>query len=182
MKKFLFIALTLLPLYQTVAQEISNLPTRAAYFEVGGAGLIYTFNYDFRFDKNQMDSWGMKVGAGGYWIDDSGFFSLPLEINKLFGHGPHYFEIGAGVTFMAFKSNYTEWTCNENGCFSTYYPQRTEIVLPIHGSPNAMGTLNIGYRRIPVDGGISWKVNLTPIYNSNGFWPLFAGAGIGYAF
>lgn len=182
MKKIFVFALVLVPLFHSLAQESSDVSYQAAYFEVGGAGLIYTFNYDFRFDKTQMDSWGMKVGAGGYWINDSGFFSVPLEINKLFGKGPHYFEIGAGVTFMAFKSDYYEWTCNENGCFSTLYPQRTEIVLPINGSPNAMGTMNIGYRRIPVDGGISWKINLTPLFNSNGFWPLFAGAGIGYAF
>ncbi|HSI77928.1 MAG TPA: hypothetical protein VK957_18660 [Lunatimonas sp.] len=182
MKNIFVFVLVCIPLFHAYAQDTSNVSYQAAYFEVGGAGLIYTFNYDFRFDKSQMDSWGMKVGAGGYWINDSGFFSVPLEINKLFGKGPHYFEIGAGVTFMAFKSNYYEWTCNDNGCFSTAYPQRTEIVLPINGSPNAMGTMNIGYRRIPVDGGISWKINLTPLYNSNGFWPLFAGAGIGYAF
>lgn len=182
MKKIFVIVLVLIPLLQAFAQDSSNAPYQAAYFEVGGAGLIYTFNYDFRFDKSKLDSWGMKVGAGGYWINDTGFFSLPLEVNKLFGNGPHYFEIGAGVTFMAFKSNYYELICTESGCFSTNYPDRTEIVLPINGSPNAMGTLNIGYRRIPIDGGISWKINLTPLYNSNGFWPLFAGAGIGYVF
>ncbi len=182
MKKFLIIALWLLPLYHVLAQESFKIPYQAAYFEVGGAGLIYTFNYDFRFDKSNLDSWGMKVGAGGFWVDDSGFFSLPLEINRLFGNGPHYFEIGAGVTLMAFKSNYAEYTCTDTNCFSTFYPDRTEIVLPINGSPNAMGTMNIGYRRIPIDGGISWKINLTPIYNSNGFWPLFAGVGIGYTF
>jgi hypothetical protein len=45
-----------------------------------------------------------------------------------------------------------------------------------------MGTMNIGYRKIPVDGGFTWRVNLTPIFNNNGFWPLFAGVGFGYAF
>jgi len=180
MKNLLF-CLLLLGSIQLHAQQGAE-PHQAVYFEVGGTGLIYTFNYDFRFDKNRLDSWGMKVGAGGYWIQESGFFSLPLEVNRLFGNGPHYFEIGAGVTFMAFKSNYYVWNCDEFSCEGTYQRDRTEIVLPINGSPNAMGTLNFGYRRIPVGGGISWKVNLTPIYNQNGFWPLFAGAGIGYVF
>nr|MBI1232532.1 hypothetical protein [Cytophagales bacterium] len=182
MKKLFLILFILLPMGAIHAQDAYKVTHQAAYFEVGGAGLIYTFNYDFRFDKSRLDTWGMKVGAGGYWIEDSGFFSLPLEVNRLFGNGPHYFEIGAGVTLMAFRSNRYEWTCTESGCTGMAYPDRTEIVLPIEGSPNAMGTLNIGYRRIPIGGGISWKVNVTPLYNSNGFWPLFAGAGIGYVF
>jgi hypothetical protein len=45
-----------------------------------------------------------------------------------------------------------------------------------------MGTMNIGYRKIPENGGFTWRVNLTPIFNNNGFWPLFAGIGLGYAF
>jgi hypothetical protein len=56
------------------------------------------------------------------------------------------------------------------------------FILPVDGSPSLMGTMNIGYRKIPVDGGFTWRVNLTPIFNNNGFWPLFAGVGFGYAF
>lgn len=56
MKKIFVIALVLAPLFHSLAQVSSDVPYRAAYFEAGGAGLIYTFNYDFRFDKTQVDS------------------------------------------------------------------------------------------------------------------------------
>jgi hypothetical protein len=56
------------------------------------------------------------------------------------------------------------------------------FILPVDGSPSLMGTMNIGYRKIPENGGFTWRVNLTPIFNNNGFWPLFAGVGLGYAF
>lgn len=182
MRQILIIFLTCASFITAKAQDV-QIPTRSVYFELGGAGLIYTFNYDFRFDKTKTEGWGMRGGAGGYWINDSGFFSFPLEINRLIGKEKHFFEIGAGVTLMAFRSDYTIWECGDSGvCYPVSQRNRTEIVLPIDGSPNAMGTLNFGYRRIPVEGGISWKLNLTPVFNGNGFWPLFAGVGIGYAF
>nr|MBI1229934.1 hypothetical protein [Cytophagales bacterium] len=43
-----------------------NMPTQSIYAELGGAGLAYSFNYDFRFDKSDINSWGMRIGAGGW--------------------------------------------------------------------------------------------------------------------
>ena len=57
-----------------------------------------------------------------------------------------------------------------------------DFILKVDGSPSLMGTMNFGYRSIPEDGGFTWRVNMTPIFNNNGFWPLFAGVGFGYAF
>ncbi|MFN3999072.1 hypothetical protein [Algoriphagus sp.] len=168
------------------------LPTRSIFLELGGAGLPYSFNYDFRFDKERMDSWGMRVGAGGYSIENSSFFSLPVMVNKLYGNGPHYFEMGMGMTFFTYKENRfdnsycSSWYYDSNGNYvcNSYvnYENNYSFILPVDGSPSVMGTLNIGYRRVPVDGGFTWRVNLTPIFNNNGFWPLFAGVGFGYAF
>jgi len=175
-----------------VAHAQEKLPSQSVYVEVGGAGLPYSFNYDFRFDKSKMDSWGMRIGAGGYAFSGGDrFFSAPVQFNKLFGKGPHYFEVGAGATLVAFKTEsysycingeYTqtgEFICREQ---FTSPSDETEFILDIKGSPNVMGTMSFGYRRIPVDGGFTWRANLTPIFNSNGFWPLFAGVGFGYAF
>jgi hypothetical protein len=168
--------------------EETSLPTKAIYVELGGAGLPYSFNYDFRFDKTRMDSWGMRVGFGGYALDRNSFYSLPVMVNKLYGKGNHFFEIGFGATFVAFKNNNFYESCNfdQNGNYicNTYNQNNsgTAFILEIDGSPSVMGTMNFGYRRIPVDGGFTWKVNLNPIFNNNGFWPLFAGVGFGYAF
>lgn len=190
MQKFLTLILFLFSVQFIHAQETNKLPTQSVYVELGGAGLPYSFNYDFRFDKTKMDSWGMRVGAGGYTISDGdgeSFFSIPVMVNKLYGKGPHYFELGFGATFFAFSEE------NNANCLNGYNDPMTgeyictqydnyQFILPVDGSPSIMGTMNFGYRRIPVDGGFTWKVNLNPIFNNNGFWPLYAGIGLGYAF
>jgi hypothetical protein len=35
---------------------------------------------------------------------------------------------------------------------------------------------------VPQGQGFTWKVALTPLFNENGFWPLFGGFAIGYKF
>ncbi len=99
--------------------------------------------------------------------------------------------MNAGATLIAFKTagysfcmegEYTqtgEFICKREYSSPT---DETEFILDIKGSPNVMGTMSFGYRRIPVEGGFTWRANLTPIFNNNGFWPLFAGIGVGYAF
>ncbi|MFL0683328.1 MAG: hypothetical protein ACJLTB_08875 [Algoriphagus aquaeductus] len=191
MKKLLFACLIFLFVHSVRAQE-QVIPHRSVYMELGGAGLAYSFNYDFRFDKTRMDSWGMRLGAGGYGIDGDTFFSLPVMVNKLYGKGPHYFELGAGMTLFAFNQDRYSYSYCSSGyvdasgqyiCTNTVVENYGyEFILPVNGSPNLMGTLNFGYRKIPVDGGFTWRINLTPIFNNNGFWPLFAGVGFGYAF
>ncbi|REG94585.1 hypothetical protein [Algoriphagus antarcticus] len=189
MKHVILVFLLLLSSQLLMAQETEpELATRSIYAELGGAGLPYSFNYDFRFDKTRMDSWGMRVGFGGYALDRNSFYSLPVMVNKLYGKGNHFFEMGFGATFVAFKNNNFYESCyfDQNGTYiCNSYNQTnsgTAFILEIDGSPSVMGVLNFGYRRMPTDGGFMWKVNLNPIFNNNGFWPLFAGVGLGYAF
>jgi hypothetical protein len=189
MKKILTLVFILFSVQFIHAQETESLPTQSVFVELGGAGLPYSFNYDFRFDKTKMDSWGMRVGAGGYSVSDGdSFFSIPVMVNKLFGKGPHYFELGLGATFFTFsQQTYNNVSCyyDQNGqyiCNESTSTSDFSFILPVDGSPSVMGTMNFGYRRIPVDGGFTWKVNLNPIFNNNGFWPLYAGIGLGYAF
>jgi len=190
MKKVLIAVFTIIFSNFALAQESPTSPTKAVFVELGGPGLPYSFNYDFRFDKENINSWGMRIGAGGYMVSDGdSFFSLPIMVNRLYGKGPHYFELGFGLTLFAFDHSAFEY------CMDGYFDQNSgeyictnfgsdpyNFILDVDGSPSMMGTMNFGYRRVPVDGGFTWKVNLNPIYNNNGFWPLFAGIGIGYAF
>lgn len=189
MKILTFVFFLLLSSQLLVAQESEpQLTTQSIFVELGGAGLPYSFNYDFRFDKTKIDSWGMRVGFGGYALDRNSFFSLPVMVNKLYGKGNHFFEMGLGATFFAFKNNNFYESCyyDQNGNYicNSYNENNsgTSFILDIDGSPSVMGVMNFGYRRMPTDGGFMWKVNLNPIFNNNGFWPLFAGIGLGYAF
>ncbi len=189
-KLLLFFLLVFLPILGFSQGE--SPATQSVYVELGGAGLPYSFNYDFRFDKTKVDSWGMRIGAGGYSLSrGTSFFSIPVQLSKLYGKNGHYFEAGGGLTFVAFNNNREPYcisgtydpntgvyTCNQYSSPGEVY----DFILEIEGSPNVMGTLNFGYRRMPVDGGFIWRANLSPIFNGNGFWPLWVGVGIGYAF
>lgn len=163
------------------AQEADQIPTQAVFLELGGAGLSYSINYDFRFDKTQITSWGMRVGASGYSVDQESLFTFPVQITRLFGKGKHYFEVGGGFTVMAFNNTYYDYYCSGSGCTS-YRSDDFNFILDVEGSPNVMGTMTFAYRRIPVNGGVMWRASLTPIFNNNGLWPLFAGVSFGYAF
>ena len=170
-------------------EEMERPATQAAFVEIGGPGLPYSFNYDFRFNKNDINSWGMRVGFGGFSLEGESFFTVPVMANKLFGKGRHFFELGLGATFIAYDTESYEYqSCytDANGDYiCTSYGESddsTYFILEIDNSPSVMGVLNFGYRRMPVDGGFIWKANLNPIFNNHGFWPLFAGVGIGYAF
>lgn len=190
MKALLFAFFLLLFGQIALAQDTETTPaTQAIFIELGGPGLPYSFNYDFRFDKTRMDSWGMRLGFGGYALEGDSFFSLPVMVNKLYGKGNHFFEMGFGATFLAFKNEVYEYNncyTDQNGNYicnpTSNSNSGTAFILDIDGSPSVMGVLNFGYRRVPTDGGFMWKINLNPIFNNNGFWPLFAGVGLGYSF
>lgn len=163
-------------------------PSRSVFVELGGPGLVYSFNYDFRFDKDRMDSWGMRVGAGGYartrtdtWgggsKDSNALLTVPVQVTKLFGRSVHFFEVGGGATFIYYRNLYYDWSSN-----STQVRNDFDFILNSGDTPALMGTLNFGYRKIPVNGGFTFRANLTPVFNQNGFWPIWAGVGFGYAF
>ena len=186
MKK-LVLLLAFFVLSLTGFSQDKKVPHQSVFVELGGSGLAYSFNYDFRFDDSRIDSWGMRVGAGGYKIGQDSFFSLPILVNKLYGKDERFFELGLGMTFFGVNNepySYCQSFDANGNCIGPLVTEESDVnfILPVDGSPSLMGTMNIGYRKIPENGGFTWRVNLTPIFNNNGFWPLFAGIGLGYAF
>ncbi|WP_228691522.1 hypothetical protein [Lunatimonas sp.] len=161
------------------ASQAQDAAGQAIYLELGGAGLAYSVNYDFRFDKTDQQSWGMRVGAGGWatkrYSSSESLLTLPIQVNRLFGKKRHFFEVGGGATFIHYRDRST-WG-------NTSYEWRNfNFILDSGDTPAFMGTLNMGYRKVPENGGFTFRANLTPIFNHNGFWPLFAGISFGYAF
>ncbi len=169
--------------------QAQSVPTRSAFVEIGGPSLVYSFNYDFRFDKQDLNSWGLRVGAGGYKLSEEALLTVPVQVTRLLGNGRNYFEVGAGFTFINYTDTYTHYD------YSNYDPNTGEspiigrttdknyhFILDMGDTPAIVGTLNIGYRRIPENGGFTFRTNITPLFNAYGFWPLFAGVGLGYAF
>ncbi len=154
-------------------------PTRSVYAELYGAGLTYSVNYDFRFDKNNINSWGMRFGAGawrtgGTEFSDT-FISIPVQLNKLIGKNRHFLEYGGGATLIYFRGRSTS-------AGSEFVNKNYNFFLDFNNTPSLMGTLNVGYRFIPNDDGFTFRANVAPFFNDTGFWLLFGGISAGNAF
>jgi hypothetical protein len=188
MKTIFTFAFLLCLVYGLQAQE-DQIPTQSVFVEIGGPSLVYTFNYDFRFDKSDLNSWGLRAGIGGYKLSDEALLTIPIQATRLFGKKVHFFEVGGGFTFINYKSTFSHYSAVQDpqtGEWTETHVEETRkdwsFILDIDETPAVLGTLNFGYRRIPEDGGFTFRANITPIFNNHGFWPLFAGIGLGYAF
>jgi hypothetical protein len=151
------------------------------YAEVGGPGVLFSANLDFRFKPNTRLGWGGRVGLG-FLINDKeeiintgggGFqytyktqsvATFPVGINYVFGKptSANMFEVGAGGTVFTKKVS----------VFS--YDEYNEGVGIIHFS--------FMYRRAPVDGGFSWRIGFVPVINTSGQIFPSGAVGLGYAF
>jgi hypothetical protein len=140
---------------------ISNMAKSQAamYFELGGPGLA-SFNFDTRF-TGRNDGIGGRIGVGGFSIDDEGAIFVPVGLNYLFGKDTkHFFEIGAGFTYVDYSSDITD-----DGLFQTSF-----------------GHLSFGYRMQPRTNGFLFRAAIVPVFNKSGFLPYFAGVSFGYKF
>ena len=143
------------------AQEAA--PKNAFFAELGGNGLLFSVNYDYRVG----DKFGLRGGIGFVGGNEnsrgSGFsysnsiLTIPLGLNLLLGKNGKYFEVGAGITLVNEKVTFVE---------RKYSP--------------ITGTLNFAYRYQPLGGGFMFKAGLSPIFTNDYFEPFHLGAGIGY--
>jgi len=147
----------------TVAKPVSKPKT--VFLEVGGAGLALTLNFDKRFGAG-ADKWGYRVGAGYYNTGSNSVFSVPLQINYLYGinHSTTSFiEAAAGTTFLYSKGS-------PNGTFFEF-----------DNITGFCGNASVGYRYQQENGGINFRIIFDPIIYDEGI--LFEGGlSIGYTF
>lgn len=162
----------------TLSAQTSSWPTpgtlkgKQFYVEGGGPGVVFSANYDSRFEQGATLGWGYRVGLGFDWIDEEddwlrddvhSFATIPIGINYVFGKtdSDHAFEAGAGLTLLTRRvSRYTY-----DG-----------------GAGHVMGHCSFMYRRQPVDGGFTWRIGLTPIIGTAGDAMISAAIGLGYSF
>lgn len=145
------------------AERILKTSSNASqvYFELGGAGVIYSFNYDGRFSKYE-NGLGFRVGIGGASIEGDGYIAVPVQINYLAGAKGKYIEIGGGATYAPGLHLFDD--TNDN---------------------NVYGTLSIGFRKQPVGKkGFTFRAAFMPLigFSSGGSFLPFAGISWGYRF
>jgi hypothetical protein len=161
LKKMVFIfALSVLTSFalvnETKAQSVDA--NNAIYLELGGNGLIYSLNYDYRFNTD----WSARAGVMYLPIEDVTLTIVPIIANYLYGNN-HMLEIGAGIAYVGIS-----FETDDDEFFS------------FSGS-GVVGTGTFGYRYQKVDGGFVFRAGITPIFGAGGFLP-WAGLSLGYAF
>ncbi len=150
--------------------SLASKRKQTVFFELLGAGLLYSANYDTRF-SNMPDGLGARVGIGFTSLDGKSFFSAPVQLNYLLGNGNKFFEIGVGATYLSINDReHDDFDFNDD-----------DIFLDFDDGKAVFGTLNFGYRYQPAN-GFSFRTGITPIFNSNGFLPYWFNVSFGYAF
>ncbi|MBK0382102.1 hypothetical protein I5M32_03940 [Pedobacter sp. SD-b] len=143
-----------------ISADVDQKRAQNVYVELGAQGLLFTANYDTRFNKKR-NGIGGRVGLGGFGGGGTGLFTVPVSLNYLLGNGKNFFEIGLGAT-------YAKLSANDDFLFGD-------------GGTTVFGTMAFMYRLQPIKSGFSFRGGLTPIFNSNGFFPYY-GLSLGYTF
>jgi len=188
MKKLLFlltIAILLTIGNQSVTAQENEIANKLFYVEFGGPGIIMSANFDGRFMPDTRLGLGYRIGAGfglssfgnesynyydygEYWVYSSKptrtVYSFPIGLNYVFAKPDRAtsFEMGAGVTILSQKMSIYNYEAYEPGY--------------------VIGYLNFMFRVAPVNGGMAFRVGLTPIIGTAGDLYPMASIGFGYAF
>ena len=139
-----------------LADRLSRLAgdeaTNSFFIEGGGPGLLYSINYerlierDFgvRIGMSYVSYSGTVSGGGSSSSASAGILAVPVTVSYLgLRGGNHVLELGAGATGV-----YATGAASGNG-------------LAASGSGmTALGTVLIGYRRQPVDGGFMFRIGM----------------------
>lgn len=182
MQKSLLTLTLMALLFSSAALAQSSAPTQTDkteklfYAEFGGANVLFGANFDWRFKKNTRTGLGARVGLGftvydreiqnstSWDYETTTIATIPLGLNYVFGkpNSPSMFEVGAGATVLMPKASVYRYDDEREG--------------------NLIGHFSFMYRRVPIEGGFSWRIGFTPIINTSGQIFPSGAVGLGYAF
>ena len=173
-------AFVAIALHLSLSAQDGKIFNKLFYSELGGPGLIMSANFDSRFTPNDRLGLGFRIGTGfayGDFEEDQPnqygyydyvtrtYYSIPAGLNYVFGKpdSEHTFEVGAGVSILTRKVSLFHYSGS--------------------GKPgNAIGFFTFMYRLMPIDGGFSFRVGLTPIIGTSGDLFPMGAIGFGYVF
>jgi hypothetical protein len=150
------------------AAPTERTANNALYVELGGPGLIYSLNYDRAIGpigaRIGIEYWSLSASAGGSSSSVT-WLNFPISVSYLgIGSLKHMFEVGAGVDI-------------------SYFSAGASILGASGGSGSASavtawGTIILGYRYQPPDGGFFLRAGIDPLIGSGFFlpWP-YVGLG-----
>ena len=184
MKKMIAVLALSLSCLIVFAQEktTTTIPYRSFIAEVGGPGALFSVNYDTRFKKEQF-GFGVRVGVGfttgsryytipqpgggGFYTNykDVSPLTIPIQLNYIFGKpdSKSALEVGAGATYIGKYSDMFYYYGEENS------------------KAKILGNTSFMYRRMPTNGGFSWRVGFTTLIGNGVIYPS-AAASVGFNF
>ena len=158
-KKLTSLTLAMFCLFSiSLAQKTTK--RQAVYAELGGAAVLGSVNYDFRF-KPGNDGLGARIGLG--YVPDVIIF--PLELNGLVGKNKLAFEYGAGISLAYFTEEHYDGN-------QTFRSDDSRLGFIYHGK--------VGLRITPANNGLFFNFNCTPLINTEEA-RLWFGLGLGYS-
>jgi len=169
----LVIALLVITLNQSLTAQEGGVVNKLFYTELGGPGVIMSANFDGRFSSKSRLGFGYRLGAGfGIGRFDEEFrlnvrrtyYSIPAGLNYVFGkqNSSLTFEVGAGATYLTREVSLYNFDVEKPG--------------------NVIGFVTFMFRRVPLNGGFSFRVGFTPIIGTAGDLFPMGAIGFGYAF
>lgn len=165
MRLFTLLIICLFLSFSSRSQDIpkASPATHAIFTELGGPGMHLSLNYDTRI-QGRKDGWGIRVGLGSNLNTNPTFFSVPVGLNYLAGHGGNYFEIGGGATYVSLGRTTGD---------VRYTLGNKDYTGPAH---LFFGNMVMGYRRQPTHGGFNFRVGFAPCFGMSMFtmFPYFA--------
>jgi hypothetical protein len=133
------------------------------FAEIGGPGIAISINYDARFKSGQKDGFGYRVGIGYFAAGNNTVFTIPVQVNYLYGKDGKYLELGIGTTFINSRGdNYSSPTWE----FDTVTGLAATAVIGVRYEPNKALNFRLGY--VPI-------VSSYGLINAGGF-------SVGYTF
>lgn len=162
------------------SKKTKGLSAKNSYvaIEILGSGGIYSINYDFRFNKDIPDKWGLRTGIEylpiktvNYSGDILKYSTLlfPFMLNYLLGNKNSFLELGLGAVYV-FK-----W---KNG--KLLAPGHEYFIRTINRRiPNIYGAFSAGYRHQSIKGKLMWGISATPLIGNSFILPNI-GIKIGY--
>ncbi|MDR2936405.1 MAG: hypothetical protein LBU80_03580 [Rikenellaceae bacterium] len=177
MRKFLLTLALCAATYGAQAQQRSESHS-AFYAEVGGAGFIFSANFDSRFHPGERLGWGYRAGLGfgtfyggssdEYYYEENlrSFATFPLGLNYIFGKpdSDHTFLAGCGITVMTQTVSAYNWDND------------------LARSGNVIGHFEFMYRRQPRQGGFMWQIGPAMMIGTGGDIVPSGAIALGYAF
>ena len=163
---------------QSLSAQEEGVANKMFYTELGGPGIIMSANFDSRFKSGERLGLGFRLGAGfsigsfdntltewGYYESvQRTYYTIPAGLNYVFGkpNSSATFEVGGGITLLTRKVSLFYYDVEKMG--------------------NVIGFATFMYRRMPVNGGFSFRAGFTPIIGTSGDLFPMGAIGIGYTF